>query len=379
VVVAPLPGLANLADRFLSACMTRPTEKGVPTLTTRMWADVSNTNGRAADGGALRSIGCTALAAKASQGADFTDWLLGDNFAQARANRLDFIAYHFLDTSDGAAQAEHFTSVVQTACGTLELGLMLDWERLPNGPIPAAATAEAFLERLEQLAPKAAISVYTAGWVVAEVGASSLATKYPLVWPSQLAHPYAPDDPPQDPREILKDVTPGYFEAFGGWNAYAARQFTNDALAGGFSGVDFNVCFDDAAYERLFVRSSSVPKPAPPVAPSQPAASPSPITKALQAAVHVNVDGIWGPTTDAALQLVRSAAYLHERPNVKALQTAVGTTPDGDWGPQSQAALTTAVKAVQRALGNGLAVDGSWGDATDARFTTEKRSLIVPG
>ena len=47
-----------------------------------MWADVSNTNGGAVDGAALTSIGCTTLAAKPSQGTDFTDWLLGDNFAQ---------------------------------------------------------------------------------------------------------------------------------------------------------------------------------------------------------------------------------------------------------------------------------------------------------
>ena len=125
---------------------------------------------------------------------------------------------------------------MQTACLTLEFGLMLDWERssYPDRPIPSTAAAEAFLQRLAQLAPKAAISVYTAQWVIGSVGASSLATKYPLVWSSQLAHPYAPNDPPQDPRDILKDVTPGWFQAFGGWSAYAARPFTNDALAGGF-------------------------------------------------------------------------------------------------------------------------------------------------
>ena len=106
---------------------------------------------------------------------------------------------------------------MQTACLTLEFGLMLDWERssYPDRPIPSTAAAEAFLQRLAQLAPKAAISVYTAQWVIGSVGASSLATKYPLVWSSQLAHPYAPNDPPQDPRDILKDVTPGWFQASG--------------------------------------------------------------------------------------------------------------------------------------------------------------------
>ena len=110
--------------------------------------------------------------------------------------------------------------------------------------------------------------------------------------------------------------------------------------------MDFDVCYDDAAYERLFIKS----RPAPPVTPAS-------IIKGLQAAVHVKVDGTWDTATDAALQLVRSAAYLNERPNVRALQTAVGTTPDGDWAPRSEAALTTTVEAVQLALGNGLVAE----------------------
>ena len=180
-------------------------------MTTRIWADCSNTNGHAADGAALRAIGCTALAAKATQGTTFTDELLGANYAQAKAAGLDFIAYHFLDTSDGAAQAEFFTRAVQAACGTLELGLMADWEKLGNA-FPSPATVDSFLERLAQLAPKAAISVYTAAWVIEGAGGpSAVATRYPLVWLSYV--PPNPPDDPVDPRQILSAVTPGYFRA----------------------------------------------------------------------------------------------------------------------------------------------------------------------
>ena len=339
-------------------------------MTTRMWADCSNTQGHAADGAALREMGCTALAAKASQGADFTDQLLGENYSQAKAAGLDFIAYHFLDTSDGAAQAQHFVDAVQAACGTLEIGLMADWEKL-NGAFPSPATVDAFLGRLAELAPQAAISVYTAAWVISGAGGqSSEATNYPLVWSN-----YVPPNPPapaMDPRTILKDVTPGLFEAFGGWTAYVARQFTDNAVAGGFGVVDFNVCFDDEAYERLFGTSHGAPKPPP----TPPPAKPASVTDALQAAVHQKVDGVWGSTTDAALELVRSAAFLDERPDVKALQQVLGTTADGDWGPNSQAALSATVKAIQKALGGGLAIDGSWGAATDARFTAERKQLL---
>ena len=169
-------------------------------MTTRMWADCSNTQGHAADGAALREMGCTALAAKASQGSNFTDALLRANYSQAKAAGLDFIAYHFLDTSDGAAQAQHFVDAVQAACGTLEVGLMADWEKL-NGAFPSPATVDAFLRRLAELAPKAAISVYTAAWVISGAGGqSSEATKYPLVWSNYVPpNPPAPAmDPPHD-------------------------------------------------------------------------------------------------------------------------------------------------------------------------------------
>ena len=86
--------------------------------------------------------------------------------------------------------------------------------------------------------------------------------------------------------------------------------------------MDFNVCYDGAGYQRLFIKS-----------PPAPLVTPAPIIKGVQAAEHVKVHGTWDTATDAALQVVRSAAYLNERPNVRALQTAVGTTPDGRLGP----------------------------------------------
>ena len=54
-----------------------------------------------------------------------------------------------------------------------------------------------------------------------------------------------------------------------------------------------------------------------------------------QAAVHVPVDGDWGPETDRAVSLVRSAARGKLR-DVKATQRAVGTRDDGEWGPIEQ-------------------------------------------
>jgi len=60
------------------------------------------------------------------------------------------------------------------------------------------------------------------------------------------------------------------------------------------------------------------------------------VVKALQRAVHVSPDGIWGPATDAALQAVRSGQ------TVRAIQAALGVAVDGSWGPQTDQAFLTA-------------------------------------
>ena len=86
----------------------------------------------------------------------------------------------------------------------------------------------------------------------------------------------------------------------------------------------------------------------------------------LQQVVHVPIDGLWGPQTDAALTLVRMAAFRHQITDVKALQRACGTTPDGQWGPTSKAALTRTVKGIQTIIG--VPADGAWGPKTDAAY-----------
>jgi hypothetical protein len=82
--------------------------------------------------------------------------------------------------------------------------------------------------------------------------------------------------------------------------------------------------------------------------------------QALQRIVHVAVDGIWGPVTDAAIQAVR--ADRHTRVE----QAAVGTAVDGIWGRRSQDAYIATVRAIQTVLGVG--VDGIWGPVTDQAF-----------
>ena len=104
------------------------------------------------------------------------------------------------------------------------------------------------------------------------------------------------------------------------------------------------------------------------------------VVERTQMAVDVSVDGIWGPSTDRAISLVRAAAYMDRMSDVQALQRAIETTPDGIWGPASEAALTATVRALQAAWGTGA--DGIWGPGTDKAWAAARgkygRGLIQP-
>lgn len=96
----------------------------------------------------------------------------------------------------------------------------------------------------------------------------------------------------------------------------------------------------------------------------QGASTPS-VVQALQTAVGVASDGLWGPATDGAINLVRDATR-GVFTNVVNIQRIVGVALDGIWGPLSKNALTATVRKVQAALGVGA--DGDWGPQTDAAW-----------
>ena len=104
-------------------------------------------------------------------------------------------------------------------------------------------------------------------------------------------------------------------------------------------------------------------------APVAPVAAPVDTVRRTQAAVHVAVDGQWGPITDRAVSLVRSATR-GGLGDVRATQRAVGTPVDR-WGPHSKAALASTVRALQGAWN--VTVDGDWGPKTDAAWADLRR------
>ena len=92
--------------------------------------------------------------------------------------------------------------------------------------------------------------------------------------------------------------------------------------------------------------------------------------KAIQKALHITADGVWGKQTDSALywlwNIRKGGLTQFKRYNVtnrKAMQTQWGARPvDGIWGPLTQAANRATVVKVQKALG--VTADGVWGPVT---------------
>jgi hypothetical protein len=86
------------------------------------------------------------------------------------------------------------------------------------------------------------------------------------------------------------------------------------------------------------------------------------LTKAVQRAVRVSADGVWGPATQTAA----TALISHDLRNVRYLQARVGVAQDGIWGPKSQAGWVATVKRLQAAIG--VAADGAWGPRSKAAW-----------
>lgn len=120
--------------------------------------------------------------------------------------------------------------------------------------------------------------------------------------------------------------------------------------------------WDMNEFRAQVARAMRTPGPPAPTAPVD-------AVRATQAAVHVDIDGRWGPATDSAVNRVRAAAR-GALGDIRALQAAVGTPVDGDWGPNSKTALDQAVRALQAAWGT--PADGAWGPNTDRAWSAAR-------
>jgi peptidoglycan hydrolase-like protein with peptidoglycan-binding domain len=129
--------------------------------------------------------------------------------------------------------------------------------------------------------------------------------------------------------------------------------------------------YDLARIDRIAAGQGNSPSPSQP-SPSQSSGGYADIT-ALQRAVRVSPDNIWGRNTDKATYAVRMASNMfgNKMPyGVKFLQQVVGTVPDGILGRNTWNAHTETVKNIQRAVG--VTPDGIYGvntkNAVDALY-----------
>ena len=109
-----------------------------------------------------------------------------------------------------------------------------------------------------------------------------------------------------------------------------------------------------------------------------------PNCKALQRAVRVHDDNVWGPSTDKALLAVREASIWggNDFPyGVRFAQEVVGAFEDGIWGDRSRASHDFTVVAVQTALKamgfDSGPIDGRWGRQTDEAFQAARKACRV--
>lgn len=107
------------------------------------------------------------------------------------------------------------------------------------------------------------------------------------------------------------------------------------------------------------------PAPPAPTKPPAPVVKPAPkpkstrnipMTKAIQKAIHVAADGMWGPGTQTAA----TAVIRRDLTNVQRLQGWVGAIGrSAAWGPNSEAARIATIRKIQTAIG--VTPDGDWG------------------
>jgi hypothetical protein len=93
--------------------------------------------------------------------------------------------------------------------------------------------------------------------------------------------------------------------------------------------------------------------------------------RAFQTLLEVTSDGKWGDLTDDRAQRMRFASQLHTYAgrgsfDIRDVQRVIDADVDGVWGPKSQAKLEQWIPQAQRILG--VNADGVWGPDTDSAF-----------
>lgn len=185
----------------------------------------------------LKAEGYSFAAIKVTEGSGYVRAHAGEWVELARAAGLIPGAYHWLDGSDGAAQARWFHQHVVAVGGPEGMLIQLDCEDDGYGPQMAAWAHE--WERLTGGHP---FLIYSGAWWWPRTGGYRGASLTPYLWHSRYLTADT-DGVPDDPAALAARVpeswwTPGY----GGWAAATCIQITSRGDAGGLANnVDLNI------------------------------------------------------------------------------------------------------------------------------------------
>lgn len=163
-----------------------------------------------------------AVIAKATQGLHYTDPVYGAFQTEARAKNVFFMAYHFLEHGNAAAQADYCFKLVGH-----NVPLAIDAEPYMSSH-PTTLDIEQFLDEYQRLGGKC-FTVYLPHWYWQGIGSpdlNGLIIRNQRLWTSNY------------PTEGYSDNGPGW-EGYGGM-AVSMWQYSSTIPYGGISAVDFN-------------------------------------------------------------------------------------------------------------------------------------------
>ncbi len=306
---------------------------------------------------------CVGVEVKCTQGAayvnaDYAGWL-----AQAKADSLIMVAYHYVTGDSPTSQAANLKAHI----GDASLPVMLDTEA-GSGNLPHVMDVADAMSAVG-LRPKL---LYLPNFYWSQIGSPDL--HGPLSSRGMLlVSAHYPSSAAGSPKGLYPGDSSPLWDAYGGV-APTMLQFTDAAVEGGQK-VDMNA-YRGTAAQLATALGSAVPTPAPSDAPpTLREMSSGPWVQVLQRSLMLAglnpgaVDGVFGAATLAA---------------VESFQTAHGLVRDGVVGNHTWGAMETRVRAVQGAMnthGVYVAVDGIAGALTAAAVVAFQRAhgLVTDG
>lgn len=277
-----------------------------------------------------KSVGITGVISKVTESNTFVTKTHMHNMAVARDAGMIVGAYHFAHRGD-PGQADWYVNHVADQWGGVE-GIihMLDVEQEASGKSPNIDDVRTFASRFRELTNNHPLTIYSGTWYWRDTIGNPKDTCGAHLVDARYVNGAG------DPRQIVKNVTPGYWVPYGGWQQPLLRQFTcNARVPGEPFPVDVSVFWGTA--DELRAKTLRQPPPPAPweklptvrlgdgMAPE----APNDTVKFLQASLNLLhtrpaliADGRFGPATVDAVQDFQT--FVHTKDSTILVDGVVG-------------------------------------------------------